>query len=377
MAHTIWINTGELSGDMHGAALLEALRKQDPDIRCIGMGGPYLRSSGQKALLRVEDLSVMGITEVLAYLPRIWRMLHRIKAELARTRPDAVVLIDAPDFNFRVAAAAHKLGIPVYYYISPKIWAWRTGRVNFIRKHVKRMFSILPFEIDFYRQHGMEVDYVGNPLMDMIAPASLDAITPLSTRIGLLPGSRRKEVESLLPEFGKAARLLLATHPNLSFHCVRAPSMTEEALRALWPSDIPLHMVEPEGRYAFLKSCAMLFAASGTATLETALIGVPTLVTYKVSPLSFWLGKRLVKVRFAALPNLILDREISPELLQDKADGEVIAAKACFWLDTPGMLDRIRHELGVLRCRLGEPGAAGRAASIILDDLAAGDTSRA
>jgi len=369
MPPSIWINTGELSGDMHGAALLEALRALAPDVKCTGMGGPYLRAAGQQAMLRVEDLSVMGITEVIAYLPRIFSMLRDIRAELARTRPDAVVLIDAPEFNFRVAKAATDLGIPVYYYISPKIWAWRTGRVQFIKRHVRRMLSILPFEVDFYRRHGMEVDYVGNPLVDMVDWPALAAIAPVEGRIGLMPGSRRKEVESLMPAFGDAARLMLERRPGLEFHCMRAPSTTEAALRALWPQDIPLHIVAPEDRYHAVRSCQMLIAASGTATLETALIGTPTLVTYKVSPFSYWLGRKLVKVRFAALPNLVLDREVFPELLQEKATGPVIAQHAAAWLDAPEALAAVRSELDVLRTMLGEPGAAGRAARIIIDDL--------
>lgn len=369
MPPVIWINAGELSGDMHGAALLEALHDMAPGMSCTGMGGPYLRAAGQSDFLRVEDLSVMGITEVLGYLPRILKMLRDIRTELARTRPDAVVLIDAPEFNFRVAKAATDLGIPVYYYISPKIWAWRTGRVEFIRRHVRRMLSILPFEVDFYRRHGMEIDYVGNPLVDMVNWPALACIEPVAGRIGLMPGSRRKEIEALMPEFGKAARLLLQRHPALSFHCMRAPSTTEGKLRSLWPADIPLGMVEPDDRYRFVRSCQMLVAASGTATLETALIGTPTLVTYRVSPFSYWLGKRLVKVRFAALPNLVLGREVFPELLQEQADGAVIAERASRWLDTPGALDAVRTELDGLRSMLGEPGAARRAARIILDDL--------
>ena len=369
MARTIWINTGELSGDMHGGALLEAMRRLEPDIQCTGMGGPYLRAAGQKAILRVEDLSVMGITEVLGMLPRIFRMLRTIKQELTRTRPDAVVLIDAPEFNFRVAKAAHALGIPVYYYISPKIWAWRTGRVHFIRKYVKRMCCILPFEVDFYRRHHMDVDYIGNPLVDMMDLPSLEAITPQPGCIGLLPGSRRKEIQALMPEFGKAAALLLQDHPHLHFHCVRAPSISEESLRALWPAHVPVTFHAPEGRYALMRQCQLIMAASGTATLETALAGTPTLVAYRVSPLSFWLGKRLVKVRYASLPNLILDRELFPELLQEKADGTVLAQHAAAWLDNPKALDAVRADLAGLRTLVGEPGAADRGAKVILGDL--------
>lgn len=368
---TIWINAGELSGDIHGAALLKALRRQCPDIECYGMGGAYLREAGQKASLRVENLSVMGGTEVLAYLPRIIKMLRQIKRELTagapvlakqdgerqdgkETKPfDALIVIDAPDFNFRVIKMAHKLNIPVYYYISPKIWAWRTGRVNFIKKYVKRVLSILPFEITFYAQHGMHVDYVGNPLVDLVKPCDLDHIEAVANRIGILPGSRRKELQSLLPRFGQAAMLLLKKRPDLTFHCVRAPSMSREQIVSLWPSEIPLEIIEPDNRYAFLRTCTMVMASSGTATLETALLRIPTLVAYTMSPLSGWLAKRLIKVKYAALPNLILEREVFPELLQDKATAHLLAAKAALWLDTPQILDNIRSELDILRKLIG------------------------
>ena len=192
---TIWINAGELSGDMQAAALLTALREREPELAAIGMGGPNLARAGQKNLFRVESLSVMGIMEVLTALPRALHMLSRIKKEMARLRPDAVVLVDAPEFNFRVAKIAHGLGIPVYYFIPPKIWAWRTGRVRFLQRYVKRLFCILPFEPAFYAKHGVQVDYIGNPLVDMVNWPELKKIEPIKGRIGLMPGSRRKEVE--------------------------------------------------------------------------------------------------------------------------------------------------------------------------------------
>ena len=246
---TIWINAGELSGDMQAAALLTALREREPELAAIGMGGPNLARAGQKNLFRVESLSVMGIMEVLTALPRALHMLSRIKKEMARLRPDAVVLVDAPEFNFRVAKIAHGLGIPVYYFIPPKIWAWRTGRVRFLQRYVKRLFCILPFEPAFYAKHGVQVDYIGNPLVDMVNWPELKKIEPIKGRIGLMPGSRRKEVEALLPEFGKAARILLQQGRDVTFHCLRAPNMPEEKLRALWPSDVPVAFDAPEDRY--------------------------------------------------------------------------------------------------------------------------------
>lgn len=366
---TIWINAGEMSGDMHGGKLMQALQQQAPEISYCGMGGPEMREQGLEAVLRVEDLSVMGFTEVLGHIPRIFQMLKRIKAELAIRKPRAVILIDAPEFNFRVAKYAHALGIPVYYYISPKLWAWRTGRARFIAKYITRMISILPFEIAFYKQFGMNVDYVGNPLVDMVDWQTIDHITPHKGRIGLLPGSRRKEIEPLMPEFAKAATLLTRDLPHLEFHCIQAPGVEQARLRELWQSDVPLTIHGPLNRYAFMRGCEMLMAASGTVTLESALIGTPTLVAYKLSKLSYAIGKRVVKVPYVALPNLIMEREVFPELLQENADGEVLARHARAWLTDSEAMDHVRNDLARLRTMLGEPGAPDRAAAIILNDL--------
>lgn len=377
----LWINAGELSGDMQAGALLRELRRLRPELRAVGMGGPHLAAAGQRNLFTVDALSVMGIAEVFTALPRAFRLLAGIKAALRRLRPSAVLLVDAPEFNFRVAAAASALGIPVYYFIPPKVWAWRTGRVAFLKRHVRRLFCILPFEPAFYRAHGIDVDYVGNPLVDMVDWPALQQITPEPGRIGLMPGSRRKEVEALLPAFGQAAERLLARHGNVSFHCLRAPNMPEATLRALWPAHVPVTFDAPDNRYAAMRSCQCILAASGTATLESGLAGVPTVVTYKVSRFSGWIGRRLIKVPWVSLTNLIMEREVFPELLQEAATGERMADQIDAWLDPPherngtggsgaqrraGVLD----DLAELRRRCGAPGSAARAAEHLLAALA-------
>ncbi|MDR1946412.1 MAG: lipid-A-disaccharide synthase [Desulfovibrio sp.] len=367
----IWINAGEVSGDMHGALLLEALRRACPALRFAGTGGPRLEEAGLETRYRIEDLSVMGITEVIGHLPKILRMLRRIARDLAVLRPAALIVIDAPDFNFRVLRAAAALGIPAYYYISPKLWAWRAKRAVFIKNTVRRLISILPFETEFYRRFQMDVDYVGNPLADMMDYPSLCSVPVREGLVGLMPGSRRREVLSLLPEFGGAARLLLRRQPGLTFACLRAPGMDESLLRSLWPDGVPLTFIGPERRFAFMRSCAMIIAASGTATLECALAGTPAIIVYKVSPLSFIVGKLLVKTPFMGLPNLILEREIFPELLQEACDAAPLAKEALKLLDpVPGArtLADIRAELEELRSLLGPPGAADRAARLILED---------
>ncbi|MDL2307086.1 lipid-A-disaccharide synthase [Desulfovibrio sp. OttesenSCG-928-C06] len=371
---SIWISTGEISGDMHGASLFKALRSHDPSLRLLGMGGPALRALGFESLFQVEELSVMGFTEVLGQLPKIMRLLKNIEKRMQQERPDALVVIDAPDFHFRLIKAARRLNIPVYYYISPKLWAWRQNRAKFIRENVRRMISILPFEVEFYQKFGMQVDYVGNPLLDSLDLPRLDAIEPQDGLIGLLPGSRRKEVSSLMPEFGIAAGILKEARPDLRFCCACAPGLEEDYLRSFWPADLPLEFFSPDERYEAMRRSQMLLAASGTAVLESALIGTPTIISYKLSPITFSLGKLLIKVPFVGLPNLIAGHEIFPEMLQEAASGQNLAAAALRWLEPePGArgLGDVKADLAELRRIVGEPGATGRAASIILEDLAA------
>lgn len=378
-APRVWINAGEPSGDFHGALLAKALHQLAPGCRITGMGGSELLAAGQDPAAHIRDLSVMGFTEVLGQLPRILRLLRRIKHELYARRPDVLVCIDAPDFNFRVIAMARKLGIPVAYYISPKLWAWRQGRVRFIKKHVNRMLCIFPFETAFYLRHGIQADYVGNPLLDAIPWRELRQTPPDPQQIGILPGSRRKELRALLPEFARAARLLLARRPGLRFSLGCAPNVAPEELRALWPADLPLELVPPEQRHVMMRRSILCLAASGTVTLETALLGTPTLVAYRLSPLTFALARRVVRVPFISLPNLILSEEVFPEHLQEQASGEVLATRAAQWLDKPELMADIQRRLERLPALLGGGGATLRAARAVLElcprplpDLAAG-----
>lgn len=369
----LWISAGELSGDIQATELLHALRLEcdgrNLPLEAVGMGGDRLEQAGQRNILSIEELSVMGVVEVLGILPRIPGILRRIRRAMEQEKPDAVLLVDAPEFNFRVAKIAHGLGIPVYYFIPPKIWAWRTGRVRFLQRYVKRLFCILPFEPAFYAKHGVQVDYIGNPLVDMVNWPELEKIEPIKGRIGLMPGSRRKEVEALLPEFGKAARILLQQGRDVTFHCLRAPNMPEEKLRALWPSDVPVAFDAPEDRYTAMRRCGCMLAASGTATLETALAGVPTVVSYRVAPFSALVGRLLIKVKWVSLTNLIMQKELFPELLQERATGEMMASQLAAWLDIPPQIEAVRAELAELRRRCGEPGSAARAAEKLLEAL--------
>lgn len=366
----IWFNVGEASGDLHGAELIKALKKADPTVTFTGMGGPAMEAEGFRTRYDMELISLVGITEILGGLPKILLLLRKIKKTLETVRPRAIVLVDCPEFNFRVARMAKKLGIPVYYYISPQIWAWRSGRVHFLREHIRRVICILPFEKPFYEQFNVDVDYVGHPLMDVLPFDELDDIPVDENRIGLLPGSRTKEIRTLLPIFGETARKLSKDHPNLTYVMVCAPGRNKEDLMALWPDDLPVECVEPSNRYATFRSCKFIMAASGTVTLETALIGTPVMVAYQVSKISEWIAKWLVNVDFISLPNLIMGREVYPEFIQDKANPDTLADCARTWLDDPEAYAERKQALSELRTMVGEPGAARRAAAIILDDLA-------
>lgn len=344
---------------------MNALKKQGP-MRCTGMGGPAMRTAGLDTVARSEDLSVMGFTEVLGHLPRILRLLGKIKKALSAARPDVVVLIDAPDFNFRVAGMAHRLGIPVVYYISPKLWAWREGRVRFIRKHVREMLSILPFERDFYARHGVDVNYVGHPLVDAVRTPERLALSPVPEQVGILPGSRTGEITSLLPLFGKAAEILALERPHLTFVLAQAPGVDRALLESLWPAHVPVRIMPPEKRYELMRTSRAVMAASGTATLETALLMTPTVVAYRFSRVTYAVGRLLVRVPYISLPNLILGREVFPELLQGRAEPQRIAAHVRSWLGQTRERQDMLDDLAALTETLGPGGAADRAAAAIL-----------
>ncbi|BCS90123.1 lipid-A-disaccharide synthase [Pseudodesulfovibrio sediminis] len=366
----IWFSVGEASGDLHGAELIKRLRQVDENATFTGMGGPSMEAEGMDIRYSMKLISLVGFTEIFSALPRILTLLGKIKRELAGLMPRAIILVDCPEFNFRIAKIAKKLGIPVYYYISPQIWAWRSGRANFLREHVRNVICILPFEKAFYKKYGMDVDYVGSPLMDVLPLEELDQIPVKENRIGLLPGSRNKEVSSLLPKFAATAKMLQADHPDLSYVIVRAPGMEKERLLSFWPADIPVEIVEPDTRYETFRSCKLIMAASGTVTLETALIGTPVMVAYEVSPISYMVGKMLINVEYISLPNLIMEREVYPEFVQEAATPENLTAKAREWLDNEAAYNAVKTDLAGLRTMVGDPGAPMRAARIILNDLA-------
>ncbi len=366
----IWINACEPSGDLHGGLLAAALADVLPGARFVGMGGTAMEQAGVDLALRMEGLSVMGISEVFGYLPRVFGMWLTIRRRLAQTRPVAVVLIDSPDFHFRVVRMAHRLGIPVFYYISPQVWAWRPGRIAFLKKYVHRMLCILPFEPAFYRIRGMAAEYVGHPLVRELRRPELLAVSPDKRCVGFLPGSRKSEIQRLMPVYAETMHILHQRDPGLELAVIQAPGVDESFIRnCAGPLPPVVRFLDPEHRYQHMRKCFLLIATSGTVTLESSLLEVPTIVAYQCSRLSFLIAVRLVKVPAISLTNLILGGNVLPEFVQHQATAENLARKAWSWLQGQGGLEQVRAQLARLPRLLGDAAAPSRAATIITRDI--------
>ena len=366
------IIAGEASGDMHGAKLAQAIKYHASDSFLFGIGGNAMQMEGVRLIVNAKTLSVVGITEVFAKLPTIYRALATVKKALCSLKPDLLILIDFPDFNFHVAAVAKKLNIPILYYISPQIWAWRQNRVKKIKRLVDHMAVILPFEARFYQEHNVPVTFVGHPLLDRILPKlnSQSTATPSKEPvIGLLPGSREKEVSTLLPVMLGAAKIIKEHLPAARFIVSCSESLQDNLVMDVvsqYASTLEIEIIRGSVSEVFRQS-RMLVAASGTVTLEAALYGIPMVIVYKVSPLSYWLGKRLIKVKHIGIVNLIVQKELLPELIQDNASPRTIAETVIAMINDQDRLRRIEKELSSIRDLLGGAGASDRVARIALD----------
>jgi len=328
-----------------------------------------MEEAGLEVMVHIRELSLIGLTEVIPAVPRILRIFKRVKRILQDSTPICVILIDAPDFHFRVAKMANKLDIPVFYYISPQVWAWRTSRVHFLRRHVQRVLCILPFEKDFFLSHDVEVEYVGHPLLEQMDLASLDAIAAESRLIGLMPGSRTKEISTLMPEFAGAARIIHEVFPETEFLIFQAPNIGQSEIRRFWPPDLPCRFVPFAQRYAAMKTCWLILTASGTASLECALLQVPALVAYKLSRISYLIGKTVIRVPYISLPNLILGQQGLPEFIQSEASGEKMGQAALHWLKHPEQRARVKGRLKIVRDLLGPNKASEKTAEVITRSL--------
>ena len=369
----IWISAAETSGDIHGANLIGSLADLSEDYQFVGIGGPEMRSKEFSALIRSEELSVMGFTEVLGMLPKILGILRRNKQLLRAYMPRCIILIDAPDYHFRIAKIASKLGIPVYYYISPQIWAWRKRRVYFMRKYVQKILCIIPFEKEFYASYGIDVEFVGHPLLQYMDLPSLDSISGSKRTIAILPGSRKKEITSLLPHFAEAAGIIKENFPDTEFYLIRSPHIEKGLLENLWPRDLPCYIIRFSERYQAIRECTAVITASGTASLECAILNIPTIVAYKLSWISYQLGKLVVDVPYISLPNLIQKKRVFPEFIQSDVNAEKLASQVLEWLNNPSEMQEIKKELLNIRQMLGKVTASHTAAEIILRDIQSSD----
>jgi lipid-A-disaccharide synthase len=360
----VFLSACEASADLHGANLLRELAARVP-VEAKGVGGERLRALGLATFARAEELSVMGLVEVLGQLPRLAAVARRVRRAVLAFRPHVAVLVDSPDFHLPLAKHLARAGIPVVLYVSPQLWAWRSGRVKTIRRWVRRVLCILPFEVDFYARHGVDARFVGHPLVDELAGV-MGALSPEREHaVALLPGSRRHEVEALAPVMAEAFSRLAARTPGLSAKVIVAPGLSAETLKPLLgPAAGAVQLVEQQ-RYRELAACRAAFVASGTATLVCALLDVPMVVTYRLHPVSYLIARHLVRVPHVGLVNLVAGEQVAAELVQHRLTPEALAQEGMRLLGAEGELQR--RKLAAVRARLGEPGASARAAEAVLE----------
>jgi lipid-A-disaccharide synthase len=380
MNRKIMIVTGEASGDLHGANLVRSLQSKEPELQFCGMGGLELASCGVEILYDAAKVSVVGFFEVFSHLKDIWLAQCTLRRRLATDPPDLLILIDLPDFNLILAKKAKKLGIPIFYYISPQLWAWRSGRVKTMKARVDKIGVILPFEEEFFRTRGVAAQYVGHPLLDTVKTTltrerfcQLYEISSDTRCIGLFPGSRKREVASLLPIFLSAAETLQKNSPEkVVFFIPRASTIGAHEFDTAglggYQQHLDIRIIE-EDRYNMMAACDAVVTASGTVTLELAILEVPMVVVYKLAPLTYQLGKRLVKVDFFSLVNLIAGYAAVPELLQHEVTAERIAAELSAMTSIPARKQAMKKALKEVREKLGESGASEKAAIAALQTM--------
>jgi lipid-A-disaccharide synthase len=354
----ILISAGEASGEMYGAQLIEALLRREPSLEFFGAGGDRMRAAGCDTIVDAKDLAVVGISEIVSHLPKIYGLFHKLVAGADRRQPDLAIVIDSPAFNWRVARRMHKRGIPVVYYVSPQFWAWRQGRVRLLRRYINKALVIFPFEEKFYRDRGVDATFVGHPLADLPQPAidreayattySLDAAKPWIT---LMPGSRTKEVRMNLPTILESASKLGAEY---EFVLPVAPTLDRSFLESLIGGSRDSVRLVPDALAALAHSRAGIIA-SGTATVEAAMMGVPFVMVYRVSPLTYFLGRSRVKVPHFAMVNLIAGREIVPELVQDDFTATKVVARVKEILPDGQARDRMIEDLAAVKTLLRGP----------------------
>jgi lipid-A-disaccharide synthase len=364
------IIAGEASGDLHGAKLVKTMVALEPDLEFFGIGGKALREAGVDVHVDNSEIAVVGFSELFPKINVLLNALRQAKRDLKTIRPSLLILIDFPEFNLHMATVAKKLGIPVLYYISPQIWAWRTYRVRKIKRVVDHMVVIFPFEVDFYKRRNVPVTFVGHPLLDHMQPGEVGGkgkdVREDGILVGLLPGSRNQEIARHLPVMVKVAEILSEQIHPVRFAIPVASSVRKEDVEALAGRGKVRISVLADGLQQVLEEATLIITASGTVTLEAAIAATPMIIVYKMAPLSYWLARLLVRVPHIGLANLVAGRPIVPELVQQAASAEEIASRALTMIEDPEGLEKMRFELRRVAKKLGKPGASRRVADIAL-----------
>jgi lipid-A-disaccharide synthase len=367
----IMISCGEPSGDLYAGALVSEILSREPSADVFGFGGRQLAAAGTRLVGDFQGLSVTGLTEALRVLPRSYAMLRRLVAAARATRPDVFVAIDFPDFNFRLMAALHRLGIPIVYYISPQLWAWRAGRMRTMKRFVDRVLVIFPFEEALYRREGVPVEFVGHPLIDLVgvkAPRAAllreHGLVADAPTVALLPGSRPNELRRIVPDMAASLPLIRARVPGVQFIVAAAPNLQDALFAPLLGASGPVLVRERTDDV--LAASDVVITASGTATVQAALHERPMVVVYRLSPLTYRIGKPFVRVDTYAMANLIAGERIVPELIQDDFTPARVADETVRLLTDLGLYTRTRDALRRVRENLGGSGASGRAADAVL-----------
>ena len=367
---------GEPSGDLYAGALAREIRALEPDARVYGLGAAGLEAGGAERVADYRGLTVTGLSEALSVLPRSLAVYRRLVRMARAERPDVFVPIDFPDFNFRLAGALHRLGVPVVYYVCPQLWAWRRGRLRAMRRFVRRALVIFPFEAAIYRDAGIPVEFVGHPLVELCRPRNTRAgflqaagLDPAAPTVALLPGSRPNEVRAILPEIVRAAPLIRRQAPRAQFLVARAPHLDDDLfspLTELSAAGLPL-AVAASRTDDVLAASDVAVSASGTATVQAALHGLPLVIVYRLSPLTYRLVRTFAHVDTVGMVNLIAGRRIVPELVQDALTAEAVRDEVVRFLTDTVVADRARQALAAVREQLGHAGASGRAAAAVLE----------
>ena len=374
MSLRLLLSCGEPSGDLYAGALIRELKALDPGAHVAGLGGPAFASAGGELLEDYRGLAVTGLTEALAKVPRSYAIIRRF-ARIARAqRPDALIVIDFPDFNLPLAKRVKQLGVPVIYYISPQLWAWRPGRMKTMKQIADRVLVIFPFEEAIYRDGGVPVEFVGHPLIDLAVPSAArepflraHGLSPDAPTVAVLPGSRPNEVGRILPDLAAAARLIKGSVPSAQFVVARAPHLDDRLFAAARGDNGATWTIIEGETDAILSAADVALTASGTATVQAALHDTPMVIVYRLSPLTYRIGRRLVKLDSVGMVNLIAEDKIVPELIQDAFTPEAVAREAVSMLTDSARAVRIREGLARVRQRLGGSGASRRAARAILE----------